>query len=115
MIDQEREDAHARIVVAIQDLCEIGMYCDSACSRNKDKDYEWRDMRKKYVNIKERVLAMLSTISDEFYFSDACYMIIDMLIQAKEIEEAKELFQRVSVEIIRKEIFDNHPAIIGSA
>ena len=64
---------------------------------------------------KKQAKAFSQKIFDDYYKGVALAEIIDICVEANQIDEAKELFSEINEEFIREQLIKDHPALVDGS
>jgi pentatricopeptide repeat protein len=98
-------------VLQVQALCRIALGCAKVVAEKDPKGDTYRYERETYRKRKLRAMQITNSINDHFYFETALRSIIDLCMAANEVEDARKLLDRMSIEDIRNAIRKSHPTL----
>jgi hypothetical protein len=103
--------AEERKVLQVQALCRLALGCARVVAAKDPKDDTFRYERETYRKRKLRAMQVTNSISDHFYFETALHSIIDLCMAANEVEDARRMLDKISIDAIRDAIGKSHPRL----
>jgi pentatricopeptide repeat protein len=98
-------------VLQVQALCRIALGCAKVVATEDPADDAHRYERETYRKRKLRAMQITNLINDHFYFETALRSVIDLCMAANEVEDARKLLDRMSIDDIRNAIRKSHPTL----
>jgi pentatricopeptide repeat protein len=98
-------------VLQVQALCRIALGCAKVVAEKDAADAAYRYERETYRKRKLRAMQVTNSIDDPFYFETALRSIIDLCMAANEVEDARKMLDRMSIDDIRDGIRKSHPTL----
>jgi pentatricopeptide repeat protein len=103
--------AEERKVLQVQALCRIALGCAKVVAAKNPADDTYRYERETYRKRKLRAMQITNSINDHFYFETALRSIIDLCMTANEVEDARRMLDKMSIDDIRDAIRKSHPRL----
>jgi hypothetical protein len=98
-------------VLQVQALCRISLGCAKVVATGDPADHSHRYERETYRKRKLRAMQITNSIDDHFYFETALQSIIDLCMAANEVEDARKLLERISIDDISNAVRKSHPTL----
>ncbi|AJQ95663.1 hypothetical Protein YC6258_03627 [Gynuella sunshinyii YC6258] len=98
--------------IEVQLLKKVTIICKSLECLTDDIDDEYSKNR--IVERVEKAKEYLKEITDEFYAGAATHQMVNLLYKARMINEAQELFDKVSDDFLREKILEDNPNLKSS-
>ena len=110
--DDTDDDGQAKLAVKIKNICQIAhMHIEYIVNPDEWGKEEVAYESERFEQYKNKAKDVLQNISDEYYRGFALHQIIDICVEANQMDEAKELFSEIEDEFIREQVIENHPTL----
>jgi|SRR5262249_50757528 len=98
-------------VIQVNTICQIARGCARVVAAGDSADSKFHYEQETYRKRKLRALQITNLIADRFYFETALHSIIELCVAANELDDARKMLGRISVDTIRKSILKAHPEL----
>ncbi len=105
-----RQDVDARTLARIRNICAVASK-SVANAKTSREHLASRETQQQFESAKRRSLEFAKTIVDASCLDSALHYIIELCMEANDIESAKILVRGIQSSAIREQLLEEHPVI----